>query len=161
APAPRGVGRGRSDSSCPRSRRRARPRCSWPGAGRGAAGRYGDRSSWIRGVGGRRKIHTMLVTRTYLELARPDAFRPAFGSFSEVHLERVLDPEPALYRTCYRTVGEAFHWRDRWDWTDADIRTHLADPNITLHVATRNGALAGWYELRRVPDEDSIEVAYF
>ena len=103
----------------------------------------------------------MLVTRTYLELAAPKAFRPAFGSFPEIRLERVLHPEPELYRTCYRTVGEAFHWRDRWDWTDAEIRAHLAQPEITLHVATRNGLLAGWYELRRVPDEDSVEVAYF
>ena len=103
----------------------------------------------------------MLVTRTYLELATRDAFRPAFGTFPDVRLERVLHPEAGLYRTCYRTVGEAFHWRDRWDWTDAEIGAHLADPNISLHVATRNGALAGWYELRRVPDEDSVEVAYF
>jgi GNAT superfamily N-acetyltransferase len=103
----------------------------------------------------------MLVTRTYLELATPKAFRPAFGSFPEIRLERVLHPEPELYRTCYRTVGEAFHWRDRWDWTDAEIRAHLAQPEITLHVATRNGLLAGWYELRQVPDEDSVEVAYF
>lgn len=103
----------------------------------------------------------MLVTRTYLELATPDAFRPAFGSFPGIRLERVPHPDPALYRTCYRTVGEAFHWRDRWDWTDAEILTHLAQPGITFHVATRNGALAGWYELRRVPDENSVEVAYF
>jgi len=103
----------------------------------------------------------MLVTRTYLELATPKAFRPAFGSFPEIRLERVLHPEPELYRTCYRTVGEAFHWRDRWDWTDAEIRAHLAQPEITLHVATRNGLLAGWYELWQVPDEDSVEVAYF
>jgi ribosomal protein S18 acetylase RimI-like enzyme len=103
----------------------------------------------------------MLVTRTYLELATPDTFRPAFGSFPGIRLERVPHPDPALYRTCYRTVGEAFHWRDRWDWTDAEILAHLSQPEITLHVATRNGALAGWYELRRVPDEGSVEVAYF
>jgi N-acetylglutamate synthase-like GNAT family acetyltransferase len=59
-------------------------------------------------------------------------------------------------------VGEAFHWRDRWDWTDAQIRTHLADPALSLHVATRNaGQLAGWYELRRVLTDDSVEIAYF
>jgi len=103
----------------------------------------------------------MLVTRTYLELAQPDDFRPAFGSFPEIRLERVVHPAPALYRACYRTVGEAFHWRDRWDWTDAEISAHLADPTISLHVATRNGSLAGWYELRRVPNEASVEVAYF
>lgn len=103
----------------------------------------------------------MLVTRTYLELATPQAFRPAFGSFPDVRLERVPDPPPQLYRECYRTVGEAYHWRDRWDWTDAEIGAHLAQPEITLFVAYRGRALAGWYELRRVPDEGSVEVAYF
>jgi len=103
----------------------------------------------------------MLVTRTYLELATPEAFRPAFGSFPEIRLERVSHPAPELYRRCYRAVGEAFHWRDRWDWTDAQIAEHLAQPEITLYVAARDGELAGWYELRRLPDESSVEVAYF
>ena len=61
----------------------------------------------------------------------------------------------------YRRVGEAYHWRDRWDWTDVEIRAHLAQPEITLHVARREGTLAGWYELRRVPEDRSVEIAYF
>jgi len=103
----------------------------------------------------------MLVTRTYLELTSPDAFHPAFGAFPEIRLERVDHPAPDVYRRCYRAVGEAYHWRDRWDWTDAEIRAHLEQPEITFHVATRRGELAGWYELRRVPDDGSVEVAYF
>jgi len=103
----------------------------------------------------------MLVTRTYLELTTPQAFRPAFGTFPDLSLERVAHPSPQLYRECYRTVGEAYHWRDRWDWTDAEIIAHLAQPEITLHVANRGKALAGWYELRRVPPDASVEVAYF
>lgn len=103
----------------------------------------------------------MLVTRTYLELATPQAFRPAFGSFPDIRLERLPEPPPQLYRDCYRTVGAAYHWRDRWDWTDTEIRAHLAQPEITLFVANRGTALAGWYELRRVTEDRSVEVAYF
>jgi len=101
------------------------------------------------------------ATRTYLELRQPGQFRPAFGHFPDVVIERIGHPTPALYRECYRTVGEAYHWRDRWDWTDAEIRAHLAQPEITLHVARRDGTLAGWYELRRVPEDGSVEIAYF
>src|SRR5947209_2687630 len=97
----------------------------------------------------------MRATRTYLELTSPGQFKSDFGQFPKLVLERVARPTPALYRDCYRTVGAAYHWRDRWDWTDDDIRTHLANPEITLHVATRQGALAGWYELRRVAEDDS------
>jgi ribosomal protein S18 acetylase RimI-like enzyme len=105
----------------------------------------------------------MQATRTYLELKTPGQFHAAFGDFPDLTVRRVPPPEatPRLYRDCYRTVGEAFHWRDRWDWTDEEIRVLLADPDISLHVATRGGRLAGWYELRRLPDDDSVEIAYF
>jgi GNAT superfamily N-acetyltransferase len=101
------------------------------------------------------------ATRTYLELTDRAQFKPAFGNFPDVTLTHVPDPPPKLYRHCYRTVGEAFQWRDRWAWSDVRIAEHLADPNIRLYVATRGGTLAGWYELRRVPDDDSVEIAYF
>src|SRR5690349_23089228 len=104
---------------------------------------------------------TMQVQRTYLQLSNPSQFVPAFGEFPDVRIEHVTNPAPALYRECYRTVGEQFHWRDRWDWTDLEIRAHLANPETTLHVARRNGALAGFYEPRRVPEEQSVEIAYF
>ena len=103
----------------------------------------------------------MEATRTYLELTTPGQFRSAFGHFPEIDIERVARPTPELYRHCYRTVGEAYHWRDRWDWTDAEIRAHLAQREIILYVARRHGSLAGWYELRRVPEDDSVEIAYF
>jgi len=103
----------------------------------------------------------MQATRTYLELTSPDQFRPAFGEFSDLVVERVEQPTPALYRDCYRTVGGPYHWYDRGDWSDGQVRARLAQPDITLHVATRNGALAGWYELRRVPEDGSAEIAYF
>jgi GNAT superfamily N-acetyltransferase len=101
------------------------------------------------------------VTRTYLELTEPGQLRPAGSAVPDITIAQVADPPAALYRECYRTVGAAYHWRDRWDWTDAEIAAHLADPGITLHVARRGAALAGYYELRRVAEDASVEVAYF
>jgi len=103
----------------------------------------------------------MQATRTYLELTDRRQFRDALGTFPDVELRRVAEPTPDLYRHCYRTVGEQYHWRDRWDWTDAQLTAHLAQPEISIHVATRRGALAGWYELRRVTEDASVEIAYF
>jgi GNAT superfamily N-acetyltransferase len=107
----------------------------------------------------------MRVTRTYLELKDRSQFKEASGEFPDVVIAHVPNPLPALYRLCYRTVGEAFHWRDRSDWSDQQIAAHLADPAIQLFVASRSGGaqdgLAGWYELRRVADDDSVEIAYF
>ncbi len=108
----------------------------------------------------------MQATRTYLELKDRTQFKAAFSDFPDIAITRVERPVPELYRHCYRVVGEAFHWRDRWDWSDDTINQHLADPAIQLFVATRatgkNAAtLAGWYELRCVADDDSVEIAYF
>jgi hypothetical protein len=108
----------------------------------------------------------MQVTRTYLELSSRPQFKAAFGDFPGARVARATKPQPALYRMCYQIVGEAFHWRDRWDWSDQQIADHLADPAIRLFVATRvsgkkKAELAGWYELRRVAEDDSVEIAYF
>jgi GNAT superfamily N-acetyltransferase len=108
----------------------------------------------------------MHVTRTYLELTSRPQFKAAIGDFPDVRIVRATRPQPVLYRMCYQLVGEAFHWRDRWDWTDRQIADHLADPAIQLFVATRGSGkkraeLVGWYELRRVPEDDSVEIAYF
>src|SRR5437867_8899937 len=108
----------------------------------------------------------MQATRTYLELKHPAQFESAFGNFPEIRVARASNPSPDLYRMCYRTVGEAFHWFDRWDWSDDQIARHLTDPGIQLFVATRGSVsrqadLAGWYELRRVAEDDSVEIAYF
>jgi GNAT superfamily N-acetyltransferase len=108
----------------------------------------------------------MEVKRTYLELKDRPQFRAAIGDFPGVRIARASKPQPALYRMCYQIVGEAFHWRDRWDWSDQQITEHLADPAMHLFVATRDigkkkAELAGWYELRRVAEDDSVEIAYF
>src|SRR6266446_3888632 len=91
----------------------------------------------------------MEATRTYLELSRPSQFTPGFGAFPDLAIERVERPTPDLYRECYRTVGEAYHWRDRWDWTNEEIRAHLAQPEITLHVERGRGVLAAPCDVQR------------
>jgi len=106
-------------------------------------------------------IQAMRATRTYLELQEQSQFQPAFGDFPDVAVMRVHRATPQSYRLYYRTVGAAFRWRDRWDWSDDVIRAHLARPEIALFVATRNETLVGWYELRRVPEDGSVEIAYF
>lgn len=103
----------------------------------------------------------MQATRTYLQLTDPAQFRQAFGDFPDLAVQRVAQPTPELYRSCYRTVGAAYHWRDRWNWSDAEIQAHVGQPEITLYVAEQRERFAGWYELRRVPEDDSVEIAYF
>ena len=103
----------------------------------------------------------MQATRTYVQLTDARQFRPAFGDYRTFDVRHIPNPGAELYRECYRTVGKDYHWRDRWDWTDDEIARHLATPGITLHVAQLDGRFVGWYELRRVVEDDSVEIAYF
>src|SRR5207249_12255800 len=106
----------------------------------------------------------MQVERTYLELKDRTQFKAGFGDFPDIAIASAPQPQPELYRMCYRTVGEAFHWRDRWDWTDEEIAAHLGDPAIQLFVAMRMtgkhaARLAGWDGLWRVGAGGSVAIA--
>lgn len=103
----------------------------------------------------------MQATRTYVQMTDPGQLRPAFGDFPAFTVRLVDNPTPELYRECYRSVGKDYHWRDRWDWSDEEIARHLATPGVTLHIAQLEGRFVGWYELRHVPEDNSIEIAYF
>ncbi|HXQ29912.1 MAG TPA: GNAT family N-acetyltransferase [Gemmatimonadales bacterium] len=101
----------------------------------------------------------MQAIRVYLELTTPKQLRPGkpVPALRVCHLPA---PQPEQYREFYRTVGEAYCWRDRWHWTDAEIARHLARPEISVYAAEESDRIVGWYELRRVPDDRSVEIAY-
>jgi GNAT superfamily N-acetyltransferase len=100
------------------------------------------------------------VTRTYLQLARPDDLRPARADAGRVEVVFVARCPASFYRYLYGEVGRLYHWTDRLVWTDDEIRAHLARPEIKLWVMHEGGVPAGYFELERHPD-GSTEVAYF
>jgi GNAT superfamily N-acetyltransferase len=102
----------------------------------------------------------MRATRTYLQLTAPGQLKPGFGAYPGLVIARVENPTAALYRTLYRGVGEAYHWRERWDWTDADVTAHLGRPGTYLFVAKTGTTPAGFYELKQEAD-GAVEIAYF
>jgi ribosomal protein S18 acetylase RimI-like enzyme len=91
----------------------------------------------------------------------PRDLRSAAAPFNGVRIERVTAAAPSFWRYLYTEVGRAHHWIDRLPWTDDDIRRYLSDPAIQLWVMTSGGAPAGYFELRTVVDDDSVEIAYF
>jgi len=100
------------------------------------------------------------VTRTYLQLERPEDLLPAFIADPQIRIDRVVACPAAFYRFLYREVGRLYHWTDRLPWTDDKIREHLTRSEITLWVLYNEGAPAGYFELER-HDDGSIEIAYF
>lgn len=99
------------------------------------------------------------VVRTYLEMDSPDRLtgRAPIPPGFVVRQEACT---PDLYRELYDGVGGAYHWRDRRSWSDAQLRIHLARPEITVWVLRQGDAPRGFFELAR-HDDGSIEIAYF
>ena len=100
------------------------------------------------------------VVRTYLEMLSPDELDPARPPVELPRVERMIGCPGSFFRYLYAEVGRAYHWTDRLSWTDEQVRTHLADPAVSLWLLSSSGAPAGYFELRRHHDE-SVEVAYF
>jgi len=101
------------------------------------------------------------VVRTYLEL----------NDRAQLNARRVDDPSARItrcspctverYRALYRAVGGEWHWRDRLAWTDAELATYLARPDIVVWQLEVDGEPGGYVELRREEDGRSVEIVYF
>src|SRR5262249_59876540 len=100
------------------------------------------------------------VTRTYLQMLRPEALRPAPAPEGDWRIERVRTCPASFYRYLYLEVGRAYHWVDRAGWDDETVRSYLGQPSVGLWVLYCEGAPAGYFELVRHAD-DSTEIAYF
>lgn len=100
------------------------------------------------------------VTRTYLEMSSPGELRPAAVPEPAPGLERVHECPLSFFRYLYAEVGRAFHWTDRLGWDDAKVRSHLADPAVSLWLLTWRAAPAGYFELH-APGDGAVEIAYF
>ncbi|HSA57864.1 MAG TPA: GNAT family N-acetyltransferase [Gemmatimonadaceae bacterium] len=104
-------------------------------------------------------MRAIAVTRTYLELRRPDHLRGSGVLPPGITLARETCA-PALYRRLYAGVGRAYHWRDRDAWSDDTLAAHLARPEVGVWVLRDAGAPVGYFELV-AQDDRSVEIAYF
>jgi ribosomal protein S18 acetylase RimI-like enzyme len=100
------------------------------------------------------------AVRTYLEMTDPSALEGSPPPAPGVAVERMENAPPALWRFLYTEVGREYHWVDRLAWTDDDIRAYLGDPALEFWVLKADGEPAGYFELRKHPDE-AVEIAYF
>ena len=100
------------------------------------------------------------VVRTYLELRSPEQLRPAHADAS-VRFVRRDTITPAEYRRLYQTVGERWFWHDRNAWSDEKLAAHLVRPEMLLWECVVDGETAGFFELERHPEDDSVEISYF
>jgi GNAT superfamily N-acetyltransferase len=90
----------------------------------------------------------------------PSELKPAPLPPQAIRIERMPECPPSFWRYPYAEVGREYLWVDRLPWTPDQIRTHLADPAVSVWLLTVSGAPAGYFELRR-DAEEGVEIAYF
>jgi GNAT superfamily N-acetyltransferase len=95
--------------------------------------------------------------RTYLQLLALEDLTPSPQPRHDAIVRRIESCPPELYLRLYKEVGRDYHWIDRLEWTDADIRRHLANPGVSFWVLEAEGRPAGYFELVR-QDDGSIEI---
>src|SRR6266478_6007057 len=105
-------------------------------------------------------VSTIEVTRTYLEMRDLAQLQGARSDDPRIRVEQMHDCPASFFRHLYVEVGRNYHWIDRLPWTDADIVTHLNQPEISVWLMTYEGETAGYFELRQCED-GSVEIAYF
>lgn len=101
------------------------------------------------------------VERTYLQIPSPQALRAAPSPDPRARIERVDACPVSFFRYLYAEVGRLYHWVDRLQWTDEQLRARLAQPGVCVHLLTVAGAPAGYFELERNAQDRSVEIAYF
>lgn len=100
------------------------------------------------------------VTRTFLEMTRPEELRESRSADPRVQVERALACPASFFRFLYVEVGRRYHWVDRLPWTDEQLRARLDHPDVSLFVLRVAGSPAGYFELER-HDDGAVELAYF
>ena len=103
---------------------------------------------------------TIEVTRTYLQMTSPNQLTSTPAPGGDVRIEKAQSCPASFFRYLYREVGRLYHWVDRLDWDDEEIRNFLGKPTISLWVMYVEGSPAGYFEVSG-QDDGSTEIAYF
>ncbi|MEO8561435.1 MAG: GNAT family N-acetyltransferase [bacterium] len=100
------------------------------------------------------------VRRTHLELRSAAELVPARVPVEPPALTLRRPICPSEYLSLYALVGERWLWRDRLVWTDAELTTYLALPDVYVWTPIVGDTVAGYFELKQHTDR-SVELMYF
>ena len=98
---------------------------------------------------------------THLEmLARPSALINA-PSKPRLALMRVSNMPVSFYRYIYEQIGKPHHWYVRRVMKDDELLEIIRSENTHIEVLYADGSPAGFFELDKTSNPESIEIAYF
>jgi GNAT superfamily N-acetyltransferase len=104
--------------------------------------------------------NTAPILTTYLEMRSRDQLCPKQNADKSFRVRELKKRRWVFNRDLYFRVGDKWAWIDKRPWTDEQWKEYALAPELRTFAAYYDGALAGYYELRR-DAEDGIEIAYF
>lgn len=98
-----------------------------------------------------------------LEMTSPADLRPSPARAAGFRVEQARIPTPELNRFFYTAVGGDWYWIDRLGWTREQWLAWLDRPELETWIGYLDGTPAGYFELERQPQGEtmSVEIAYF
>jgi GNAT superfamily N-acetyltransferase len=102
----------------------------------------------------------LMVTTTYLAMFAPDQLRPRYMDGEQFQVRAVDPPDWRFNRHMYCSVGEAFGWKEKRLWTDAQWRERVEASGLLTFRALWGAELVGYFELRD-DQQGGIEIEYF
>ena len=100
------------------------------------------------------------VTITYLEMLSKRENIKGEPFVKDMKVERVNEPPVPFYREMYHAVGGKWHWQERKQLTNDQLKEIIQHPDVYLYVLRVEGKIVGFAELdyRKKPD---MELKYF
>ena len=99
------------------------------------------------------------VTTWSLEMNHPAELRPARRA-ADLDVRECELPQWEFSRFLYQLIGGPWGWTDKLVWNEQQWRGWVESADLRTWIAYHRGAIAGYYELHRQPNE-AIEIAYF
>ena len=95
------------------------------------------------------------VRRWTLEMRKPSQLNARFCQRSDVNVHRVEIPHPEFNRFLHDTIGRAFQWGGREDWTAEDWIKFVARDELETWVLYVRGTPAGYFEAEYFEDKST------
>ena len=100
------------------------------------------------------------VVTTYLEMRSPHELLPKRIAGDRFRIGEATVKQWQVNRFFYLTVGEAWQWLDKRQWTPEQWRAYAEADRLRTFIAQFDGSRAGYYELY-AHDDGSVEIEYF
>ncbi len=92
------------------------------------------------------------VIITYLQMLDRSELLEKSCADPEIEIREATVKQWQVNKGFYQMVGQAWHWFDRYVWTDEQWREYAESEQIRLFIAYKGGSPAGYYELRKDAD---------